>query len=100
MVDSPPKSAIEIAMEKLARQDAESGAKTESLTDAQKEAIADARRIHEAQVAECRILYDSSMVGLSEPEARLAKEAEYRRDLARFATDRDKRIAAITEGQP
>jgi len=95
MSDAPPKSAIELAMEKLARQDAEAGTESRALTAAQKEAIADARRNYEARAAECRILHDSTVAAAWEPEARSEVEANYRRDLARLAGDRDRKIGKI-----
>ena len=82
-------------MEKLARQDAESGTQAPPLTDAQRDAIAAVRTVYDAKVAECRILYESNSAAVSDPEARRTLEEQHRRDLARFATDRDKKIAAI-----
>src|SRR4051812_31211718 len=58
MTDAP-KSAIDIVMERLRRKDAESGTEQQTLTDAQRSAIAEVRRIYEAQVAERRIMHRS-----------------------------------------
>ena len=98
MSDAPPKSAIELAMEKLAKQDAEAGTESRALTPEQKEAIAWARQDYEARTAECRILHDSTVATVSEPEARSEIEAHYRRDLARLAGDRDRKIEKILQG--
>jgi len=98
VVAGPPKTAIEVAMEKLARQDAESGTQAASLTDTQRDEIAEARRVYDAHVAESQILYDSNRLTVSDPEARRTLEEQHRRDLARFVTDRDKKISAITPG--
>ena len=98
MSDAPPKTALELAMEKLKQQDAEAGIEATSLTDAQTTAIAEARRAYEAQVAECRILHDSDMLTTLEPDARAELEAHYRRDLARSASDRDRAIEKIRKG--
>jgi hypothetical protein len=98
MPDGPPKSAIEIAMAKLAKQDVESGIDPTRLTATQKDTIAAARRDYQAKVAECRILHESRMLGALDPVARQTLEAEYRRDLARFGSRRDKKIAAVTAG--
>ncbi len=95
MSDAPPKSAIELAMAKLARQDAESGVEAQSLSAEQKAALAEARRDYEAKAAECRILHSSQVAKVLDPEARGELEANVRRDLARFATDRDRRIQRI-----
>ncbi len=94
MSDNAPKSAVELAMERLRQKDAEDGVETTSLTDEQKAAVADAHQTYQAQVAECRILHESALMATTDPEKRRELEANHRRDLARFATDRDKKIAA------
>lgn len=98
MTKGTPKSAFELAMEKLKRRDEEAGVETAALTDAQREAIADVRRAYDAQVAERRILHQSALAKTLEPEARQELEANHRRDLGRFAGDRDRKIARIREG--
>lgn len=98
MTKGAPKSAFELAMEKLKRRDEEAGVETAALTDAQREAIADVRRAYDAQVAERRILHQSALAKTLEPEARQELEANHRRDLGRFAADRDRKIARIREG--
>lgn len=98
MTKGTPKSAFELAMEKLKRRDEEAGVETAALTDAQREAIADVRRAYDAQVAERRILHQSALAKTLEPEARQELEANHRRDLGRFAADRDRKIARIREG--
>ena len=95
MSDVPPKSAVELAMEKLARRDAEAGIKSQSLTAEQKQGIADARRNYQAKVAECRILHTSKLGAVADPTAHTELEANFRRDLERFATDRDRKIDII-----
>ena len=92
MSDTPPKTAVELAMEKLQRQDAESGVEARVLTDDQKSAISDARRDYEAKVAECRILYDSSRLAAADPESQRELAEHFQRDLARLASARDKKI--------
>ena len=99
MSDAPPKSAVELAMEKLKRQDAETGVEARVLSDDQKAAIADARRDYEAKVAECRILSDASRATAVDPEALRELEENYQRDLSRIASARDKKIREITESR-
>ena len=70
MQNDKPKSAIEIAMEKLRQQDEVSGDETVELDSSQVEAIAEARAIYQAQVAECKILQNSAMATTFEPAAR------------------------------
>ena len=55
MTDAP-KSALELVMERLRKKDAESGVAEQKLSDEQKAAIADARSVYEARVAERQIL--------------------------------------------
>ena len=97
MTGGAPKSAFELTMEKLKRQDEAAGVTPVQLTAAQREAIEEARRICEARTAECRILFQSALATTLEPAAREVLEANYRRDLARFATDRDKQIARVRD---
>ena len=96
MTDGSPKSAVELAMEKLAKQDAESGDAVATLTAEQRQVIADARRAYEAKVAETRILHDAKLAATMDPEARRALQEEFQRDLGRLASLRDKKIAAAT----
>jgi len=97
MADDAPKSAIELAMERLRKKDAEAGVHETALTDAQREAITEARRVYEARVAERRIMHQSTVVATVDPEERARREEEFRRDLDRFATDRDAKIRKIRQ---
>lgn len=90
-----PKSALELAMERLRRKDAETGVQETTLTDAQRQEIAEARRVYEARVAERRIMHQSAIAGILDPAERAEREAELRRDLDRFASDRDAKIRRI-----
>lgn len=92
-----PKSALELVMERLKKQDAEAGLQDRPLTDAQRDAIAEARNIHEARVAEHRILHESAMAGIHDPAERAEREAELRRDLERLESERDSKIKRIRE---
>ena len=99
MSDGAPKSAYELAMEKLKRQDEAAGVETVELTPAQIDGIAEARKTYAARVAECRILHQSALAGAADVQALQEIEANHRRDLARFASDRDKRIERIRRGE-
>lgn len=94
-----PKSAYELAMERLKKKDAEQGVVEKKLTDAQKAAIAEARSVYEARVAERQILHRDKLLMTFDPAAVEVLEQEYRRDLERFGTDRDAKIKRIREGQ-
>jgi hypothetical protein len=92
-----PKSAFELAMERLKKKDAEEGVVETPLTDAQRTAIADARNLYESRVAERRIMHQSALMKSIDPAEREQLESEFRRDLERFATDRDARIRRIRD---
>jgi hypothetical protein len=97
MSDDAPKSALEIAMERLKKQDADAGVVEHKLTDAQKAAIAEARSVHEARVAELQILHRGRQLSAVEPQEIEKIEHEYRRDLERLASDRDSKIKKIRQ---
>ena len=99
MADDGPKSAYELAMERLKRKDAEAGVVERPLTDGQKAAIAEARKFYEAKVAEREILHrDALQKARSQDEvAKLNDELAQDRD--RLARDRDRKIADIRDGK-
>src|SRR5215211_3164181 len=97
MADEAPKSALELAMERLRKKDAEAGVVEYKLTDDQKAAIAEARSIHEARVAELQILHRGKQLTAVDPQEIEKIEQEYRRDLERLATDRDANIRKIRQ---
>ncbi len=68
MADDPPTSAREIAMERLKKQDADAGVVAHKLTDEQKAAIAEARSLHEARVAELQILHRGKQLTAVDPQ--------------------------------
>lgn len=94
-----PKSAYELAMEKLKKKDAEAGVEEQVLTDAQRAAIGEARSLHDSRVAERRILHQSAVLGIVDPAEREERETELRRDLERFASERDAKIRRIRAGE-
>lgn len=99
MSDTPPKSAYELAMERLRRKDAEAGVVEAPVTDELRAAIAEARSFYEAKVAEARILHQSALATAADPEVRVRLEDEHRRDLQRLTDERDRKIARIREGR-
>ncbi len=90
-----PKSAYELAMEKLKKKDAEEGVEAQVLTDAQRAEIAEAKSVYEARVAERRIMHQSTIAGVFDPAQLQERETELRRDLERFASERDAKIRKI-----
>ena len=95
MADERPKTAYEVAMERFAKKDKEAGTESRPLTDEQKAAIAEARQVYQARVAEREILHRSALAGAATQEAVEELNLALRRDLDRLATDRDRKIAQI-----
>lgn len=91
----PPKSAIDLVMERLRQKDAEAGVTEKTLTGEQRAAIAEARNLYEARVAERRILHQSAILSIFDPAERQAVDDALRRDLERFESDRDSKIRKI-----
>ena len=94
-----PKTAFELAMERLSAEDREAGTKETSLTPKQKEAIAEARRVASSRLAEREILFRDSMTKTPEPETREKAEAEYQIDRQRIHDDCERAIEAIRKGK-
>ena len=99
MEDSEPKSALDIAMERLRRKDAEQGVEHTPLTDAQRAAIAEVRTFYQAKLAEQEVLHQSTLRRTPDPEARATLERGYRHDRERLMADREAKIARIRAGQ-
>jgi hypothetical protein len=90
-----PKSALELALERLKKKDADAGIEQKSLTDDQRAAIAEARSLYESRVAERRIMHQSQTVAIMDPQELELRREELRRDLAQFESDRDAKIRRI-----
>jgi hypothetical protein len=95
MSDDKPKSAVELAMERLRKKDAETGTAGAPPSEGQKAAIAEARSLHGSKVAELEILQRSKMAGLHDPAERMQTEEAYRRDLVRLHDELERKIGKI-----
>jgi hypothetical protein len=98
MEDESPRSAYQVAMERLRKKDVDEGVENVPLTDAQKAAIAEARNFCESKLAEREVLHQSTVRRIQDPEVLKAVEDEYRRDRDRFLSDQDAKIARIRRG--
>lgn len=94
-----PKSAYELAMERLRRKDAEAGVVEQPLTEVQKTAIADARKFYEAKVAEREILHRDALHKARSHEEIAQLNAELTQDRGRLERERDQKIADIRAGK-
>jgi hypothetical protein len=93
--DEAPKSAVELAMARLQKKDRDEGVKDQPLTESQRTAIAEARKVAEARLAEREILHQAAMRKTQDPEAAATLDDEYRRDREHILYDRDKKIEEI-----
>jgi hypothetical protein len=96
-MDDAPKSALELAMARLKKQDAEQGVSERFLTDDQKQEIAEVRKTYGAKLAQEEILFKSKTRVYIEPDARREIEEHYRRDVERLTHERDRKIEKIRE---
>jgi len=95
MSDDAPKSAFELAMQRLQQKDKEANVGDRPLTDAQKGAIAEARQVYRAKSAEREILHQAALrKAATREEVELLNE-NLRRDVERLVSDRDRKIAEI-----
>jgi hypothetical protein len=99
MTDEAPKSALELAMERLKKQDAEAGIEARPVTDAEKASIAEVRNFYQAKLAEQQVLHQSAVRATLDPAERDALDQQYRRDTERLASERDAKIARIRRGE-
>src|SRR5437870_12215250 len=93
--DKPLKSAYELAMERLRKNDAEAGIESRPVSNQQKAAIAEIRNFYEAKLAEQQVLHQSTLRKTTDPAAREALDAEYRRERERLSSERDAKIEKI-----
>jgi hypothetical protein len=90
-----PKSAFELAMERLQAADAAAGDLQKPLDASQKKAIAQARQRATARLAEREILFRDTMRKTEDPEAREKAEQEYQIDRKRINEDCEREIQTI-----
>ncbi len=95
MPDEAPKSAYELAMERLRRKDAEAGVEERAVTEEQKAEIAEVKRVYAARVAEAEILHKSNLMTVFEPDERMKLEDAHRRNLQRLQDERERKLQKI-----
>jgi len=96
--DKPLKSSVELAMERLARKDADAGVAPAAVTDAQKAAIAEVRNFYEAKIAELEVLHQSKMRATVDPAERETAAQQYRRERDHLTSERDFKIDKVRRG--
>lgn len=94
-----PKSAYDLAMEKLDAADREAGVKETPLSDLQKKSIAEARRAAAARLAEYEVFFRDHMRTAADPDERAKIEEEYLADRKRIENALDRSIESIRSGR-
>jgi len=94
-MDDEPKSALELAMARLRRQDSEAGVTERTLSAEQKAEIAAVRQSYAAKIAQEEILHAPRVAGLIDPEERRRIDEGYHRDVQRLNDERDRKIEKI-----
>lgn len=94
-MDDAPKSALELAMARLKKKDADEGVSDRPLTEEQKNEIAEVRKTYGAKLAQEEILFKSKMQGRMDSDSRQGYEENYRRDVERLTHERDRKIEKI-----
>jgi hypothetical protein len=95
MTDDAPKSAYEIAMERLRRKDADDGVEERAVSDEQKAEIAEIKRVFAARIAEAEILHKSKLLAVFAPEERALLEQNHRRDLERLRGEQERKLERV-----
>ncbi len=88
------KTSFELAMERMQRADPDAG-KAKPLTAAQKEKIAEARRVAAGRMAELEIRFHDARKGFRDAAEQEKAEAEYQIDRRRVDEDLERAIAEI-----
>ena len=96
--DAPPKSAYELAMERLTAQDRAEGIETRPLTDDQKKEIGLLRQKAKAKLAELEILHGKSMTDALGDVEKLAEiDEHYEIDRKRIESRLEDDVARIKD---
>ena len=98
MADQSPRSAFDLAMERLRQKDVQDGVEHQPRTDEQKAAIAEVRSLYDAKIAQADVMYRSAVVSILDETARARLDEEYQRDRARLQSDRDAKVEKIRGG--
>jgi hypothetical protein len=96
--EKPLKSSLELAMERLAKKDADAGVASKPVTEAQKAGIAEVRNFYEAKIAELEVLHQSKINATFDPAEREILAQQYRRERDHFNSERDFKIEKLRRG--
>jgi hypothetical protein len=97
--ENEPKSAFELAMERLRKKDREEGVEERPLSDDQRAAIAEVRKVYDAKLAEREIFHRDALAKARDADAAAVLEEEYRVDRERLSSERDRKIGEIRQSR-
>ena len=97
MDDDAPKSAVELAMARFRKQDADAGVSETPMTADQKAEIADVRQTYSAKLAQEEILYKTKLHASVDYDERQKMEENYRRDVERISNERDRKLEKLRQ---
>ena len=97
-MDDGPKSALELAMARLKKQDADAGLTEHHLSEDQKNEIAEVRKTYGAKLAQEEILHKTKLMTSTDFEERQKIDDHYHRDVERLSHERDRKIEKIRNG--
>ena len=100
MSDQSPRSAIEIAMERLRRKDAEEGVERRLPTDQERAVIAEIRNAYGAKLAQKEVMHASALRQTFDSAKRAELDDAYWRDCERLVSVREAKIESIRRGEP
>jgi hypothetical protein len=94
-----PKSALELAMERLRKKDRDEGVEERPVSDEQRAAIAELRKVYDAKLAEREIFHRQALGKAQDADMLANLEDEYRRDRERLTAERERKLAEIRAGR-
>ena len=95
MASDGPKTALELAMERLRQKDREAGVAERPLTDDQKAKIAEIRNFYDAKLAEREILHQAALRKAQSHEEVAKLNDELGQDRDRLQRERDRKVAEV-----
>jgi endonuclease III-like uncharacterized protein len=99
MGDNAPKTAYELAMERLRKKDQDEGVTVVPLTEAQRTQIAEIRNFYEAKIAELKVLHESTMRRSVDVAERETLDQQHRRELEHLTSARDAKVEKVRRGE-
>lgn len=91
------KTAYELAMERLRKQDREAGIEERALTDDQKAEIAEVRRVYKARIAQEEVMFESKLRSTMDPGEAETLQLQLRHERERLSSEQEAKIEKIRQ---